>query len=272
MSSLYERKRRDVRFNDTDQFWTHSEKCLQSILEGGGDYDKLAECFRKGYPLNNLYRLLNSDDDGCIEIGILMLKEIGENARYFIDTLALIMNQSCMSHKYHGMEILLDHAVEKDQFANWTLFSLADIPILTSNDDPLNFQMLFCSKVIHCLSLVNSGQLQGAKKYLQNNIPNSQHLYAIDFYLKNYNNPEKILELMRSENILYAKYAVAMGAKYYTTITSMKECALKIYDVSVKEYLLRYCDISKENIRNLENRPGQMTKLAKSKSLTEFRV
>ena len=223
-----------------DELNATAEKQMASHFRGGGDLDVLVDCFQRGWPLDNLYRFLDSDAPGDIECGIYILQNIGKKAKPFVHALALIMNKGRLSHKYHGMEVLQSNADENDTFADWVLLSLVDFQMDENREESLEFQYLFSAKAIHCLSLVTFSQLRGAKKYLTENKIDSPHLYAIDYYLEYYGHKEMIRKFMKNEETLHKKYAVAMASQHFSRDPHLLELACEIDDATIREYLAKW--------------------------------
>jgi hypothetical protein len=164
-----------------DQLLTEADMQLDELMNGGGDYRKVAEYFVRGYPRENLLHLLNNRNINLVYEGVHILEEIGDIAEYFVDELAELMSRNDLYLNYHGMSILSKYAKEENEFADWIQVSLIDWVVDQQRDVSSYFVTFFGCQALACLAAMRFDQLRGAKSWLVKNHIESLHIQAIDF-------------------------------------------------------------------------------------------
>jgi hypothetical protein len=209
-------------------FLERAERLMDYIINGRGGANEIAELFLKGYPIENLSRIFDDNNDlSTLLLGIEVCYELGKIAVPYIDRVAELMNQHELLKCYDFGILWLDsYAGETNELADWILLSSLE-----------NKNIRVAMITIRILSGIKFGQLRGAKAYLLKNIPNSPHISCIDFFLTYYNDPQHILNALNDQNVLLQKYAVALASNFFIENDQIRDKALSLTDPAIKSFV-----------------------------------
>jgi hypothetical protein len=230
------RQRRSTRLYEDILFLERAERLMNNAVNGRGASYEIAELFLQGYPIENLGRLFDENNDiSTLLLGIEVCYEIRKMAISYLDKVAELMNQDERLKVDYGIMWLADYTNETNELADWMILSSLE-----------NKTTSFAVTTIRILSGIKLGQLKGAKAYLLKNIPNSPHISGIDFYLNYYNDTQQILNMLDDKNVLMQKYAVALASYFFTKNTQIRDKSLSLTDPSIKIFV-------QEEIQKIEN-------------------
>ncbi|MDR1141325.1 MAG: hypothetical protein LBL62_06515 [Planctomycetaceae bacterium] len=208
-----------------------AERLMDYAINGrnGCSTDEIVDLFLRGYPIENLGRLFDENNDISTQFfGTEVCYELGKTAVLYMDRVAELMNQDERLKTDYGLIWLADYADETDELADWVILSSLE-----------NKSIYFTVTTISILSGINFGQLRGAKAYLLRNIPNSPHIAGIDFYLNYHNDTQHILNMLDDKNVLMQKYAVALASHFFTKNTQIRDKSLSLTDPAIKIFVQR---------------------------------
>jgi hypothetical protein len=210
-------------------FLERAERLMaNAITERGCGAEEIVELFKKGYPIEELNRLFDDNDDlSTLLLGIEVCDELQKIAIPYIDRVAELMNQYELLTCYDfGVTWLANYADETNELADW---------IILSSLESKNISVAVIT--IRILSGIKFGQLCGAKAYLLKNIPNSPHIPCIDFFLTYYNDPQHILNALNDQNVLLQKYAVALASNFFTENNQIRDKALSLTNPAIELFV-----------------------------------
>jgi hypothetical protein len=212
---------------DDTLFFERAEYLMANVIdrERGGGYE-IADLFMEGYPIENLNRLFDCRDISVLLLAIEVCYELRKIAKPYIDRVAELMNIDDRLKRDYGICWLADYADENNELADWMILSSLEHEYESTALTAMNI-----------LSIIDFGQLRGAKNYLTRYIPNSQHINAIDFYMDNYNNERRIYDMLDSNCSIMKKYATALGLGYFINSLSIREKAFMIDDDVIKLFV-----------------------------------
>jgi hypothetical protein len=93
------------------------DRVLARVLAGkwgSGIGNELLKEFSRGYPVERLSKLLESDDEGVIEHGVWLASELGAGARPILSELLPLYEYPNRRIKYYAIELALTAATEQD--------------------------------------------------------------------------------------------------------------------------------------------------------------
>jgi hypothetical protein len=225
-----------MRFYEDILFLERAERLMNNAINGRGASYEIAELFFLGYPIENLGRLFDENNDISTQLlGIEVCYEIRKMAIPYLDKVAELMDQDDRLKMDYGIVWLADYTDETNELANWMILSSLE-----------NKNIRVAVTTIRILSGIKFGQLRGAKAYLLRNIPNSPHISGIDFYLNYYNDTKYILNVLDDKNVLMQKYVVALASHFFTQNTQIRDKCLSLTDPSIKIFV-------QEEIQKIEN-------------------
>jgi hypothetical protein len=86
------------------------DQFLERILSGGGDstaaHDLLNECFR-GYPVENLRRLLKNSDEAAVKAGVWIASELGNAALPLLGDVAPLLDHPSPHVRFFALDVVL---------------------------------------------------------------------------------------------------------------------------------------------------------------------
>jgi hypothetical protein len=236
-SSRKFRQQRSVRLYEDILFIERAERLMNFAINGDSGFLEIADLFRKGYPIENLNRILDENNEFSAQfIGIEVCCEIRKIAIPCLDKVAELMDRDDrLTMYYDGIEWLADYADETNELADWV--------ILSSIESKYKRTAVTAMKI---LSDVNFSQLRGAKAYLLKNILNSPHISGIDFCLNYYDDKNSIINLLNNQNIIMQKYAVALASRFFSNDIILRDKVQLLKEETIEMFV-------QEKIQQREN-------------------
>ncbi|MGW0191845.1 hypothetical protein [Nonomuraea sp. NPDC003201] len=124
-------------------------------IVGTAANDLLAELYA-GYPVENLGRLLHSDDEVVVRTGTWLLSELGELAAPMMDEVPALLSSPIRNVRYFAIEVVLSNADDRHGSAIARVMSMS-----TEYDAAVRW------KVLEFLSEASTDQLQAGASSLE---------------------------------------------------------------------------------------------------------
>jgi len=158
--------------------------------------------FQRGYPTGDLERLLKSEDDGLVAVGIWITSEMGVNSRPFLSEAARLLTRPVKKIRFWALDSLY-----------WTLPEdgcnlAAAAQLLEDPETGIRW------KVLDLLSRLSREQIEAAYLCSQRSALNPVHEDGLRWLLSSDSEiPENIKMALQSPDKLFRKYGVVAAAR-----------------------------------------------------------
>lgn len=187
--------------------------------------NELLREFHRGYPLDDLRKLLSSSDENVVKTAVWIVSELGEKSRPLLGDVVHLLKHPSQKIRFWALDCLF-----------WTLpengCDLAEAFELL--DDP---ESGIRWKVLDILSRLSPEQIEAARDCLERRGSDSSHLRGLKVLSIGVQNPDFIMTSLLSQDSIIRKYALVAAVRARKQCPELLEYASTIEDDDIKKFL-----------------------------------
>jgi hypothetical protein len=188
--------------------------------------NSLLKQFQRGYPLENLRPLLQSDNSNLISAGIWIASELGREGEPLLGDVLPLLKNPLKRVRFFAIDCISLWATPSNKRA-----LASAVGLMNDNEAAVRW------KVMEFLSLASPGQLKAALAYLEDMVPESPHISGLQWLLSpGASNPNGVESTLQSMDSLTRKYGVVGAARMSKVSQEPLRYASSVDDPDVKNF------------------------------------
>jgi len=188
--------------------------------------NRLLREYHRGYPLENLLPLLQSDDERLVNTGMFISSELGMKGKPLLNDVFPHLKDTDKWVKHETLDCILMWAEPSNKLELGSGVGVLD------DDEPANRW-----SAMNYLARLSQEQLQGALSYWEATDPGSVHSHGLRWLLSSdAANPERVIAALQDKHRLKRMYGVVAAARMSKGDREPLIYASKIDDPDVKNF------------------------------------
>jgi len=216
----------------TDYNQAAADKLMDRIItspespDAGRLTNDLLTQFHRGFPLENIRRLLSSPNQDLVGIAVWIASELGPKGKPILGDIAPLLAHPSKRIRFFAVDCVLTWAGPPNAVELGSTIKLLNDP-----------EQAVRWKVMQFLSRATKDQLQSGLSYLEIMEPQSRTVAGLRWLLSSSStNPDVVMAALQAQDDLMRKYGAVAAVRISTTKSEPLRYAASLADPDVKDF------------------------------------